>query len=174
MDQQPGLIQDKLDIKILILFILRRLPGELSPEELLELCQGAGVLGYFDYSDCLSELEESGHLTRGEEGYAITPKGAANADAVESSLPFSVRSRTEKGLRPIEERMRRQALITARHRVDEIGCTVTLAVNDGVGEILHVDLLCAGEEQARKIEKRFRKNAERSYQEILKLLTAEE
>ena len=34
-----GFIHEKLDIKILILFILRRLPGEVEPETLCELCQ---------------------------------------------------------------------------------------------------------------------------------------
>lgn len=170
---QLGTVQDRLDIKILILYILRRLPGEVEPETLLELCQSGGVTGYFDYSDCLSELEESGHVVRGEDGYRITEKGAANADAVQSSLPFSVRAHAERSLRPVEEQMRRQALITARHQTGEKGCTVELAVSDGVGDILHLSILCAGEQQAKAIEKRFRKNAESTYQQILALLAGE-
>ena len=54
-----GFIHEKLDIKILILYILRRLPGVVDPETLLELCQCDGGIGYFDYSDCLSELVEA-------------------------------------------------------------------------------------------------------------------
>ena len=53
---QFGFIHEKLDIKILILFVLRRLPGTVEPETLLELCQCDSGIGYFDYSDCLSEL----------------------------------------------------------------------------------------------------------------------
>ena len=34
-----GFIHDRLDIKILILFVLRRLPGTVDPETLLEICQ---------------------------------------------------------------------------------------------------------------------------------------
>ena len=34
-----GFIHEKLDIKILILFILRRLPGVVDRETLGELCQ---------------------------------------------------------------------------------------------------------------------------------------
>ena len=165
-----GFIHEKLDIKILILFILRRLPGTVDPETLLELCQCDEGIGYFDYSDCLSELVETGHITESEEGYTITEKGARNADAVESSLPYSVRSKALKLLAPVEERLRRAAMITARHTLSEEGCTVELAMGDGKGELIHLRLLCADEEQAGTLEKHFRKNAEGYYQKIIGLL----
>ena len=85
---QLGFIHDKLDIKILILFVLRRLPAPVDPETLLELCQVDGGIGYFDYSDCISELLQSGHMTEDEDGFQITDKGVRNADAVESSSPI--------------------------------------------------------------------------------------
>lgn len=168
---QLGFIHDKLDIKILILFVLRRLPAPVDPETLLELCQVDGGIGYFDYSDCISELLQSGHMTETEDGFQITEKGARNADAVESSLPYSVRARAVKRIAPVEERMRRMAMITARHTEDEKGCMVELAVSDGKGELVHLHLLCADEEQAKRMEKRFRKNAEGYYQKIVELLS---
>ena len=167
---QLGFIHDKLDIKILILFVLRRLPAPVDPETLLELCQVDGGIGYFDYSDCISDLLKSEHMIETEDGFRITEKGARNADAVESSLPYSVRARALRRIAPVEERMRRQAMITARHTEDEKGCMVELAVSDGKGEMLHLQLLCADGEQAKRMEKRFRKNAEGYYQQIVELL----
>lgn len=164
-----GFIHEKLDIKILILFILRRLPDVVDPETLLELCQCDDGIGYFDYAECLSELVDTGHIEREEDGYRITEKGARNADAVESSLPYSVRMKALRLLTPVEERMRRAAMITARHESGGDGCQVELAMSDGKGEIIRMKLLCAGEEQARQIEKRFRKDAEGYYQKIMEL-----
>ena len=97
-----GFIHEKLDIKILILFILRRLPGEVEPETLCELCQCDGGIDYFDYSDCLSDLIETGHIKETPTGYTITDKGAKNAEPVESSLPYSVRMKALKLLAPVE------------------------------------------------------------------------
>ena len=170
-----GFIHEKLDIKILILFLLRRLPGEVEPTTLGDLCtQCDSGIGYFDYSDCLAELVETEHIAESEEGFAITEKGVRNADAVETSLPYSVRSKALKLLEPIAEEMRRQAMITARHTLQDDGCFVELAMSDGAGEIVHLRLLVAGEDQAKRIEKRFRKTAEKTYHQIVELLDGEE
>ena len=166
-----GFIHERLDIKILILFVLRRLPGAVDGETLRGLCQCDDGIGYFDYADCLSELVENGNVEETEDGYAITEMGAANADAVEKTLPYSVRSKAQKLIAPVEERMRRAAMITAEHSVDEAGCTVKLAMSDGKGEVVRVELLCAGEEQAGQMEKNFRRGAEEYYQKIIELLT---
>ena len=59
--ERLGFIHEKLDIKILILFILRRLPGIVAPIDLQDFTQQCDEgFGYFEYSDCLAELIESG------------------------------------------------------------------------------------------------------------------
>ncbi len=184
-----GFIHEKLDIKILILYILRRLPGTVEPETLLELCQCDGGIGYFDYSDCLNELVETGHVEESEDGYRITGKGVRNADAVESSLPYSVRSKALKLIAPVEERLARAAMIIARHSDGDGGCIINVTssgslmplpaaplrkirrCSDGKGEVLHLRFLCAGDEQAKLIEKNFRRGAEDYYQRIAALLS---
>ena len=67
-----GFIHEKLDIKILILFILRRLPGVVDRETLGELCQCDNGIGYFDYSDCLAELVDTAHITEEDGKYRVT------------------------------------------------------------------------------------------------------
>ncbi len=169
--ERHGFIHEKLDIKILILFILRRLPGEVDPHTLAELCQCDEGIGYFDYSDCLAELVETGHITESPEGYTITEKGIRNADTVESSLPFSVRRKATKLIAPVEEKMRRAAMITAKHSLNDDGCFVQLALSDGKGEIMNLRFLCSDEAQAQKIEKNFRRDAENYYLKIAELLS---
>ncbi len=170
MEERFGFIHEKLDIKILILFVLRRLPGVVDRDVLADLVQCDGGIGYFDYSDCLYELIDAGQVTEEEGGYRITEKGAENGETVESSLPYSVRKKAEKLLAPEAERLRRLAMLTAEHRLNEGLCTVTLAMDDGKGEILRLELLCADEEQAERMEKYFKHNAEAIYGDLINML----
>ena len=167
-----GFIHEELDIKILILFILRRLPGVVDPNVLSDLCRSCDDgFGYFDYTDCLDELIQNGLVAENEEGFCITDKGAKNVDLVETSIPYSVRTKAVKLLTPERERLRRLAMIQAGHRAEKDGCYVTLAMSDGEGEVIRLQLLCGGEEQAERIEKNFRKKAESYYQRIVEMLS---
>lgn len=168
--ERLGFIHEKLDIKILIIFILRRLPGIVSRETLTELIQCDGGIGYFDFSDCLSELVDAGMVIEEEDGYRCSEIGAESGEAVESSLPYSVRKKAEKMLQPEAERLRRLAMITAKHEDEDGGCMVTLAMNDGKGEIVRMRFLCSGETQAKRIEENFKKNAESCYAQLIELL----
>lgn len=170
MEERFGFIHEKLDIKILILYILRRLPGHVKRDVLTELVQCDGGIGYFDFSDCLSELVDAGQVIEDEDGYCITEAGAENVDTVQSSLPFSVRKKAEKMLKPEAERLRRLAMLTAEHEINDNGCFVTLAMDDGKGEILRLKLLCADGEQAERMEKFFRRNAEDIYAKMIDML----
>ena len=89
--EENGYVFSPLDLKILILFLLRRLPGEIGSEDLMLLCQEDGVVSYFDFTVCLEELRESGQLVIEEDYCRITDRGRITAEALESSLPYSVR-----------------------------------------------------------------------------------
>lgn len=167
-------MQEKLDVKIFILFILRRLPEAVDGETLAELAMGDDAVGYFEYAECLAELEDSGHLERSGCLYKITEKGSHNCEIVESSLPYTLRSGLEKKLAPIAESMRRRAMITAEHRFDPDGCRVHLSLSDGIGQIMDMTLLCGTEKQADKLETAFRDGAEKYYNQIMEMLLGEE
>ena len=167
-----GFIRDKLEIKFLILYIAARVSEPLPLEGMQELTMCDDGIDYFAFSECLADLVKTEHLRLTDDGcYAITPKGLRNSEICESSLPYSVRTKALKLIAPVEERMRRAAMITAEHSVTEDGCTVHLAMADGKGKIIDLSFLCAGEEQAAEIEKRCRRSAEEYYQRIAQMFT---
>lgn len=171
MEERFGFIHEKLDIKLLILFVLRRLPAPIDAERLADLVLIDGGIGYFDYKECLAELVGTAQICETEQGYAVTEKGSHNCEVLEGSLPYSVRTRAERALAPVADGMRRAAMVTAAHETTEQGVTVHLTMSDGVGPVLDMKLLAADEEQAGRIEKNFRRRAEEYYNRFMTALT---
>ena len=165
-----GTMREKLDIKILILFILRRLPEEIDSDTLANLVLEDGTVGYFEYAECLGELVDTDHVEKLIGCYKATEKGCRNGEIVESSLPYTVRMRLEKKMAPIIEAMRRRAMIQTGHENRDDGCRVDFAMSDGYGNIIELRLLCGGEDQAKRMEENFRNNAESYYQRIVEML----
>ena len=80
---------DKLEIKFLILYVAARLIEPVPFEAMQELTMCDDGIDFFDFSECLSNLVESQHLTLSDDGlYAITEKGLHNGAICESSLPL--------------------------------------------------------------------------------------
>lgn len=165
-----GMIHEKLDIKILILYILSKLPAPVDMSTLADLCRSDEDIGYFDFADCLSELQDSGNIEKTEDGYAVTEKGRRNAVEVSGSLPYSVRKNADKATAPVEKMLSRLNMIKCSHRETDGGLKVSLSMADGVGEMFSVNLLCPDEERARLMEKNFRANAEEYYRRITEML----
>ena len=86
-----------MELKVLILFILRRLPQAATWEELTDATLLTDTaIGYFDFSECMTDLVRTEHIAKSDDGYTVTEKGRENGEAMESSLPYSVRVRAEK------------------------------------------------------------------------------
>jgi predicted transcriptional regulator len=170
-----GFIRHKLDIKILILYILKRLPAPVSQSMLTELTIIDNATNYFDYIECLTELEQKDLIiTTEEDKYSITPKGIRTAAEMESSLPYTIRLKASSGAERAAKILAREAMIKASHKEKpEGGVTVSLSLSDGLGEVMHLDILAGNEQQAKEMEKRFRKNAESLYLRIAGILTGE-
>ena len=166
-----GFIHGELDTRILILYVLRRLPRPVDMNTLAELCFCDNGVGWFEYADCLAALVENGHIEKLDGGrYLITEKGDRNGEAAETSLPYSVRNKAKKLIKPVAEQMKRDALIVTEHRADGGNFIVTLALSDEQGTILKVELRAASEAEAVQLEQRFRRQAELNTGRIVNLL----
>ena len=170
-----GFIRQKIDIKVLILYILEKLPAPVSQNMLTELTLIDNATNYFDYIECLTELEQKDLIiTTEEDKYSITPKGIRTAAEMESSLPYTIRLKAYSGAARADKILAREAMIKASHKEKpEGGVTVSLSLSDGLGEVMHLDILAGNEQQAKEMEKRFRKNAESLYLRIAGILTGE-
>ncbi len=167
-----GFIRDELDIKILILYILEKLPAPMEGTALGDLVLFDGGFNWFDYTDCLAELVKTEHVTEKDGAYEITEKGRRNVGFVGSSLPYSVRTKADRLTAPVAAAMRRSSMIeTHTEPGANGGKTVSLRLSDGVGEIISMRIAVPDEAQAKAMESRFRKDAEDIYNRIITILT---
>lgn len=167
-----GFIHDKLEIKFLILYIAARVSEPLPPEGMQELTMCDDGIDYFAYAECLNDLVRTEHLRLTEDGcYAITPKGLKNSEICESSLPYSVRLRTDKNVAEYNRLLLRKNQVQSRVAAQENGSyLVELRLQDDVDSILHLELTAATEAMARDLADRFRKDPEGIYARLLSAL----
>lgn len=171
-----GFIHERLDIELLILYILNRLPGSVDKDTLAELtisCDGG--INYFSFSDALGVLVTTGHVECTGDEYTVTEKGIENGGITETSIPYSVRMKAERVLIPIARRLRRNDMIkTESSPAPNGGYKVHLSLADGTGSLISMDILAGSDRQARQMAKKFHENAEDIYAQIAMLLTDEQ
>ncbi len=171
-----GFVQDKLEIKFLILYIAARVIEPVPFDTVWDLTLCDDAIDYFDFSECLRDLVDTGHLTLSEDGlYAITEKGLRNSKICESSLAYSVRLRCDKNLEAWNRKLRRKNQVKASYAPRPNGTyTVKLDLEDDMGELLHLRLMAPREDMAKAMADRFQKSPERLYSAILGLLLQDE
>lgn len=169
-------IHDNLEIKFLILYIAARVSRPIPVEGMQELTLCDSGIDYFSFSQCLSDLVRTEHLTLSDDGlYAITPKGLRNSEICESSLPMSVRLLTDRNVAAYNQMLLRKEQVRAQVTPRENGTyTVTLHFSDDVDELLHLELMAATRYLAQGLADRFQKNPEQFYTRLMDTLFPKE
>jgi len=171
MVENFGFIHEKIDIKLLILFVMQRLPKPVTLDVLTELAMSDEGISYFDVTECIAMLVKTDHLQHEDGKYTLTAKGQRNGEALERNLPYTVRTKAEEAAAIVRAAQNRDAMIKTYSKIDESGSyRVTLSLSDGVGDIISMELFAANEKQASSLEKGFRKNAEKVYHAIIDMI----
>ena len=156
----PGFIQDKLEIKFLILYIAARVVEPVPFDAILDLTLCDEAIDYFDFSDCLADLTE---------------KGRRNSAICESSLPYSVRRRCDRNLEDWNRKLRRRRQVKSSVEKRPNGTyTVKLSLNDDKGGVMDLRLMVPDPAQAKAVSRRFQQSPEKVYSQLIRLLLAEE
>lgn len=166
-----GFIQNELDLKLLVLYIMARSAGPLTFLQLLELALCDAGVDYFSLTQAVDHMVETGQLSKEEDRYAITDKGRRNSQICESSLPYSVRMHCDENLVRVNDALRLEAQVQAQVTDLEDGtCTLHLAFNDGSSPLLELSVLVPDRPQALAMAQRFRSDPAGLYHAVTGLL----
>lgn len=171
-----GFIHGKLDIKLLVLYIMTRVAAPIDFATLTDLAMCDDGVDYFVFAEAVAELLDSKHLVQDGEYYAATEKGRRDCGAAESSLSPVIRRRCDQRLAPLNEALKRKAQVRSEIVPLENGggVTVRLALNDDQGCLFSLSLPAASQAEGEAIAKRFTDHPDRIYNGILGVLLAED
>ncbi len=166
-----GFIHGKLDIKLLILYILARVSAPIDFATLTDLCMCDEGVDYFLYAEAVPELLDSGHITQDQEHYAITDKGRRVCADGESSLSPVIRQRCDQRLAPLNAALKRQAQVRGHvEALPDETYRVHLNLDDDHGSLFSLSLLASTREDGEQIVRRFVDYPDRIYNGILGVL----
>ena len=169
-----GFIQDDLDLKLLVLYIMDRAAGPITFLQLFELALCDAGVDYFSLAQAVDHMVATGQLTKEEDRYAITEKGRRNSQICEGGLPRSVRRHCDDNLIQVNAALRRESQVRARIMDREDGtATLCLSLEDDSSPLLHLALLSPGREQAERWAEAFQSDPSALYRNVIKLLDKE-
>ena len=174
--KRHGFIHDMMDVKVLILYVAARSSYPMTAQEIYELCYQDDCLSYFDVCTAIPQMVESGHLRKVEnECYEITEKGRQDGEITADSVAFTVRQRAENAVARFNRQLRRSSFVKSQIIPRENGeCSVIMALDDEVGNLMTLELVAPDQRQAVRLTKQFEKKAELIYNLTMTELLEEE
>ena len=170
-----GFIQDELDLKLLVLYIMDRAAGPITFLQLFELALCDAGVDYFSLTQAVDHMVATGQLTKEEDRYAITDKGRRNSQICQNSLPRSVRRHCDDNLVKVNEALRREAQVRSQMMDNGDGTvTLCLTLEDEKAPLLHLTLLAPQPEQAQRWAQVFQADPSALYLNIIQLLDHKE
>ena len=172
---RTGFIQNELDLKLLVLYIMARAAAPITFLQLLDVALCDAGVDYFSLTEVVGHLVETGHLEQEGELYAITEKGRRNSEICESSLPYSVRMHCDDNLVKLNAVLRRAALVQTDLTPNGDGtCQARLYLADDSGPLMELKVLYPSLDQGQDLIRRFQEAPEALYHQIMGLLASKD
>ena len=167
-----GYIRDKLDVKVLVLYLTSRTAAPIDFPALTDLSMCDEGVDYFMFSEAVSDLVQSEHLLSADGRYSITEKGRKICSICENDLPLSIRQKCDRKLAVINAQLRQEAQVRTEiiPQTEGNGFTVRMILDDNDGNLMTTELYSPSEEQANKLAVAFRKCPEHIYRALVSAL----
>lgn len=168
----PRFIHGELEQKILILYVLSRLSEPVPFETMLDLCLCDDGIRYFDFTERLQELTDTGHvLCSDTRRYSVTEKGRRTAEICAAELPYTVRKRCNRNTEACNRVLRRQEQVRSTVEARSNGTfTVRMVLDDDIGNLMDLQVVAPQRQIADTLSKRFQQNPEQIYSRLMDLL----
>ena len=171
-------LQNKIDIKIFILFLLDHLNYPVDDETISHIIVENGYVGSFDFAECFSELLEQGQIIADEvDGatyYAISEEGRLVSAALQDTIVASIRDASTRSASRIISLAKRGAHLYAdvSEREDR-RFFVQCRVEEKQGTLFCFGMTVASRMQADRIATAFRAEPEKMFRGLMAVVTGD-
>lgn len=171
-----GEINDKIDIKVFILFLLDELRYPMSETVIREIVSENGVVGRFDFAECFSELVEKGHILAYEDEretlYVVSPLGHMVASELQGTLHDSIREKSRtSAMKRLSLHLRGATTKSDMEKTEDGSYLVRCEIKDAQGVMMNTTLTVPTESEAKTIIAHFEEQPEEVCRGILAVLT---
>lgn len=171
-------VEDLAENKVLILYILNKLPNGIKNDDLYKIVLTANNINYFYFQELITDLINTnliGSFTKDEyKILKITSDGQNALNLTKSLLPGILKLKADSVFKEqvsvIEEE---SSIITEYTPKNENNYTVTCKIAEKGEIIFEVSAFAGSRERAKQISDNWNKNAETIYPKILELLLLE-
>lgn len=169
---EPGGLRTKIDIKILVCYILNTVGDPLSTADIVNICQEKGLANYFEVTDAISSLIKNKNISVDRDGYCkIEEDGIQIADMLEVSLPLSVRDKALEAALVLLASAKSERENSVEIERTEQGYNVTCHISGGDMDLMKFTIYVPDLFQARLVKRNFHRDPEGVYKLLLSSVT---
>ena len=161
--------------KVLILYSINKIPRELTDSDLFEIISSINDINYFYFSDIISDLISSKLIvtyTKDDNKFIeLTPEGKNSLELTIDVLPGLLKLKADNIFQKEITQLAEKQAITAEYIPEsETEYTVKCKIIENNKSIFEIKTFAGSNEQAKKIAKNWKENANNIYPKILNLL----
>ena len=171
--KQP--IKDLAENKVLILYLLNKLPDGIKSDNLYKIVSSANSINYFYFQELLTDLIETklvGSFTKDEDTFIkITSDGQNALSLTKSLLPGILKLKADSVFKEeVSIIAEESSIITEYIPKDENNYTVKCKIVEKNETLFEVSAFAGSRERAKQISDNWKNNANKIYPKIIDLL----
>lgn len=171
----PGGFTDAHEVRILICYLLDSTGIPMSKENLNYIFQINHLVNYFTFSEALTELIQSKHISVQQQGkeefYRLNPLGKETAKLLKNSLPRSVRDRVVSTAMELMVQLKKEEENEALIEPYKNGYRVHCIIHDDDIDLIEFKLFVPDKMQADIVREQFLRNPTHFYSKMIAYLT---
>ena len=169
---EPGGLRNRTEIKIFICYLLTSVPSPLTRGQINGIVSDNGIANFFEVNDALDSLVETGVINAIEpDSFSGTEKAKTVADALDISLPYTVRKQAVDAAMRLLAQMKRESDNIALIKKNDNGYSVNCRVMDNGVCLMELEVYVADILQAEHTKQHFLDNASDVYKSIISTIT---